>query len=118
MVDLNSIKEMIEKNPIALSTVNENNAPHTIYVMYVKIIDKNKLLITDNYMEKTKENIFSNNKVALALAVGEAAFELIGEAEYFSNGEYVDNVKKLPENKGFPCKGAVLVLVEKIVKIG
>jgi len=111
------LKELIESNPVSVSTVNSNKVPHTIYVMYIKIIGEDKILITDNYMKKTKENILQNNKVALSILVGDAAFELNGIAEYFSVGDYVEQVKKIPENKGFPCKGAIVVTVEDIVKM-
>jgi len=113
----NELKELIESNPIYISTIDANQAPHIIYIMYTKLIEENKILITDNYMENTKENILQNNKVSLSILVGGVAFELKGTAEYFSTGEYVEQVKKISENKGFPCKGAILVSIEKIIKM-
>ncbi|MBT4870269.1 MAG: pyridoxamine 5'-phosphate oxidase family protein [Candidatus Diapherotrites archaeon] len=112
------LKQLIESNPLSFSTINKTLAPHIIYVMYAKVIDKNKILITDNYMEKTKQNILYNNKVSLSVLVGEVAFEIIGTAKYFEEGNYFDQVKNMPENKEEPCKGAIVVSVEKIVKMG
>ena len=112
------IKQIIKHNPITLSTIDKTNAPHTIYVLYAKVIDENKILITDNYMQKTKENILINKKVSLSVLVRDVAFELIGVAEYFSRGNYFEYVKNIPENKEDPCKGAIVVSVEKVVKMG
>ena len=112
------LKQLIENNPLAFSTVNKSNAPHTIYVLYAKVVDNTKILITDNYMQKTKENILINKKVSLSVLVRDVAFELIGVAEYFSRGNYFEYVKNIPENKEGPCKGAIVVSVEKVVKMG
>jgi predicted pyridoxine 5'-phosphate oxidase superfamily flavin-nucleotide-binding protein len=111
------LKKLIESTAISLSTVNQNNTPHTIYVLYAKIIKENKILITDNHMLNTKENLLKNPNVSLSLLVGDAGFELIGKAKYFSEGEFIEKIKKIDENKNMSCKGAVLVTVEKIVKM-
>jgi predicted pyridoxine 5'-phosphate oxidase superfamily flavin-nucleotide-binding protein len=116
-IDTN-LKQILESNPLAFTTTNNVGRPHIIYVMYAKVIDTNKLLITDNYMEKTKKNIFENKNVALSVLAGNTAFELIGTAEYLSGGKMVEKIKALPENKGFPCKGAIIVNVENVVKMG
>ena len=118
MVVLKELKEILETNSLSFSSVNKNAFPHTIYVLYAKVIGGNKILITDNYMKKIKENILENKTAALSLLVGEAAFELCGTAEYFSSGELIDKIKAIPENKGAPCKGAIVVSVKEIVKMG
>jgi len=118
MVVLKKLKEVIETNTLSFSTVDKSNAPHTIYVLYAKVIDNNKILITDNYMKKTKENILFNNKISLTILIGGAGFELKGTAEYFSEGEMLNKIKSIPENKEDPCKGAVVISVETVVKMG
>ena len=112
------LKGFIENGALSLSTVNEHNTPHTIYVMSVKVIGKNKILVTDNYMRETKENISFNKNVSLSILIGDAAYELKGTAEYFSNGPLVEQIKKIPENMGFPCKGAIIISIKKIKKMG
>jgi predicted pyridoxine 5'-phosphate oxidase superfamily flavin-nucleotide-binding protein len=113
----NKLKNLIETNVISLSTTSKSNYPHIIYVALVKCIDANKLLITDNYMVETKENILKNNKVSIALLADGCGYELVGTAEYFFDGEYIEYVKKLVENNNLPCKGAILINVEKIKKM-
>lgn len=112
------LKQLIQTKPVTLCTVDKESSPHTIYVLYVKVIDSNRLLITDNYMTKTKENILANPAVSLSFLVGEAAFELNGTAAYFSDGEVMEIIKNMPQNKKEPCKGAIIVTVNNIVKMG
>jgi hypothetical protein len=112
------LKQLIEKNPITLSTINKDNAPHTIYVACAKVINECEILITDNYMEKTNKNILTNKNVSLSILVGDAGYELIGESNYFDKGNYLDQVKNILENKNEPCKGAIVVLIKEIVKMG
>jgi len=111
------LKKLIEKNVLTLSTVNSAQCPHSICVMFAKVINDNKILITDNYMQKTKENIFKNKNVVLSIFSDGEGIELIGNAKYFSSGEFVEKLKEIPENKECPCKGAILITVESIVKM-
>lgn len=116
------LKKLIENNPLALATVNEDGAPHCIAVAFAKVISKNQILITDNYMTKTTKNIQRISKIAITVwnrnweenCIG---YELKGDAKYFKQGKWYERVKKIPENEGEPCKGAILVTVNKIKKL-
>ena len=113
------IKKMIEENALGLATVDKAGNPHNIAVGYVQVVSKNQLLISNNYIEDTIENIKNNPNVSLVVwalnwkdnCVG---YELKGKAEYFTSGKWVEEIKKLPINKGEPCKGAILVTINKI----
>ncbi|AKM81977.1 MAG: pyridoxamine 5'-phosphate oxidase-related FMN-binding protein [Berkelbacteria bacterium GW2011_GWE1_39_12] len=115
---LNEIKEILENNPVALSTVTEENKPNVIAVAFVKIV-QNQILITDNYMNETLQNIKANNNVCLVVWNKDwQGYKIVGAASYYNNGEWLDYVKKMSENKGLPAKGAILTDIEKIVKLG
>ncbi len=113
------IKNMIENNALGFASVDENGNPHNIAVGYVQVVSKNQLLVSNNWIEETIENIKNNPNVSLVVwrqdwkenCVG---YELKGTAEYFTSGVWVDRIKKIPINKGEPCKGAILVTVNKI----
>lgn len=64
-MNLSEIKNLIEDNPVALSTITENNKPNVIGVIFVKVVSDSELLITDNYMNRTKDDIIKNNNVCL-----------------------------------------------------
>jgi len=120
MVEINSeTKELIEENPLALATVDDAGKPNVIGVAYVKVVSKNQVLITDNYMRQTKENLEKNNDVCLAVWDKEwNGIKLVGNAEYFTSGEWKTFVEKMPENKGLPAKGAILINVSELIKLG
>jgi len=119
MVEINSeVKKLIEENPLALATVDEAGKPNVIGVAYVKVVSKNQILITDNYMKQTKENLEKNNNVCLAVWDKDwDGYKLVGTAEYFTRGKWKEFVEKMPENKGLPAKGAILVTVSKLIKL-
>ena len=114
-----AIKKIIEENPIALATVDENNKPNVIGVAYVKVVNNNQVIITDNYMKQTKENLNRNNNVCLAVwDKNWNGYKLIGTAEYFTSGKWKEFIEKIPENKGLSVKGAILVAISQLIKLG
>jgi predicted pyridoxine 5'-phosphate oxidase superfamily flavin-nucleotide-binding protein len=116
------IKKLIEENALAFATVDEKGNPHCIAVGFVKVVSKNQILVTDNYMVETTRNIQKNPNVVLVVwnkdwkenCVG---YELRGVAQYLRSGKWYEMVKKIPENKGEPCKGAILIKINKIKKL-
>lgn len=118
MIIENEIKEIVENNPVALATVTEDNKPNVIAVAFAKVMD-DKILITDNYMNETILNIKNNNAVCLAVWNKEwVGFKIIGKAHYFESGEWLNKVKTMPENKGLPAKGALVIDIKDIIKLG
>ncbi|UCD04086.1 MAG: pyridoxamine 5'-phosphate oxidase family protein [Candidatus Woesearchaeota archaeon] len=117
------MKELIEKEAIAFATVDKDGNPHCITVACCKVVSDNQILITNNYLVETIENITNNPNVALTVwsrnweEEGCKAYELRGTAEYFTKGNWYDRVKQLPENKGYPCRGAILATVSRIKKL-
>jgi hypothetical protein len=98
---------------VALATCDKEGNPHNIVVQVSEVNDK-EIFITDNYMQKTKENIKNNPKVALVFWEGEEGVKINGTAEYISSGKVLNKVKNLEENKGFPAKGAIVINIEEV----
>lgn len=74
-------KKLIENNPVAFAT-SDDCRPNVIGVAHVKVVSNNKVLITDNYMKQTKENLNKNNSVCLAVWNKEwNGIKLIGKAD-------------------------------------
>jgi predicted pyridoxine 5'-phosphate oxidase superfamily flavin-nucleotide-binding protein len=111
-------KKITEQNPVAFATVNDDK-PNVIGVAYVKVVSENQVLITDNYMRQTKENLKENKNVCLAVwNKNWEGYKLVGTAEYFENGQWKKYVEEMPENKGLPAKAAILVTVSRLIKLG
>ena len=120
MAEINKeLKKLIEENALALATIDKKGNPHCIAVGYVKVVSKNQILISDNYILETTRNISKNPNVSLAVWNKEwketcIGYELIGTAEYFKEGKWKEMIKQFPINKGEPCKGAFLITINKI----
>jgi predicted pyridoxine 5'-phosphate oxidase superfamily flavin-nucleotide-binding protein len=116
------LKKMIENNALAFATVNENGNPHCIAVGFAKVVSDEEILITNNYMIETEKNILKNPNVVLTVWNKEweekcFGYELTGIAEYFTEGKWYEMIKEIPENKGYPCKGAILIKISKVKKL-
>jgi predicted pyridoxine 5'-phosphate oxidase superfamily flavin-nucleotide-binding protein len=114
----NALKKMIEENILGLATADKLGNPHNIAVGHVKVVSESQLVISDNYLDETLKNIEKNPNVSLVVWHSDwkkacIGYELKGSAEYFTEGEWVDFIKKIPVNKEEPCKGAVLVTINK-----
>ncbi|MDD5606704.1 MAG: pyridoxamine 5'-phosphate oxidase family protein [Candidatus Pacebacteria bacterium] len=109
-------KKIIEGNPVAFATVG-NNKPYVIGTAYCRVVEKNKILITDNFMNSTIKNILENNNVALVAWDNKwNGVQIIGKAKYYKKGKWLDFVKNIEENNGMPSKGAILIKINKIIE--
>jgi predicted pyridoxine 5'-phosphate oxidase superfamily flavin-nucleotide-binding protein len=115
---LAEFKSLIESNPISLATTNDG-VPNIAVVAYAKVIGDNRLLVTDNFLETTVQNIKVNPQVAMAVFDADwNGLKITGTAEYLIDGEYFEQIKTMPENQDLPAKGAVLITVDKVRQIG
>ena len=115
-------KEIIEWNPVALATVDKDWNPYCIVMAEAKVIWTDKVLITDNFMQKTKENILNNPKVALVCWNKEWTEDCVGFkfrwiADYYTSWEYYDKVKEL-NTEWLPAKWAIVITLDEIKEIG
>jgi predicted pyridoxine 5'-phosphate oxidase superfamily flavin-nucleotide-binding protein len=111
-----SVKKIVEQNPLAFATVG-NKKPYVIGVTSCKVVEGDKILITDNFMKTTVRNLLTNNNVALVVWNKRwKGYQFLGKAKYYKNGKWLNYVKNLKANKEFPAKGAIVVKVEKIIE--
>jgi len=115
-MDIKDLKNKLESSTLAVSTI-KNNKPHTIFILYPKIVG-NQIIITNNYMQTTIENINNNPNICLAFYEGEKGWRINGKAKHYESGKWLEFVKKLEENKGFSPKGALVIDIEEIKELG
>lgn len=120
MVRINfETKKLIEQNPLAFATVDNAGKPNVIGVAYAKVVSKNQILITDNHTKQTKENLKNNNNICLAVWDKKwQGVKLVGNAKYLASGKWKKLVEQMPENKGLLAKGAILITVSILIKLG
>lgn len=107
------IKELIEKNVLSFATSSKDGKPNVIAVGDLRIVES-KIVIADNYMNKTLKNLKENNKVALVVWENEKGYQIKGTAKYFTEGKWKKIIDGIKEHKAYPRKGAVVVTVEEI----
>lgn len=117
MMKIEEIKDKIEKATVAVATVDVENRPHAIAIMYAKVKD-GRVVITNNYMSSTIKNLESNPYVSLVFWEGENGWRIDGKVEYFDSGEWLDYVKGLSENEGEAANGALVIEVLNIKELG
>jgi len=121
---IEELKKLIEDNIVAFASIDETGKPHNIAVAYPKVISKDQIIITDNFMKETTQNTLKNNNVSLVVWNTDwedikdcYGYEVRGSAEYFTSGKWHDFVKNMDKNKGLPAKGAILITLNKIKKL-
>lgn len=111
-------KILIENNPVSFATVMHGDKPNLIAVAYVKVCNGDTIVVTDNFMNQTLVDIRNNANVCLVCWSKDFdGIKIIGEAEYYSDGEWLEYVKSLKENEGCPTKGAIVIKAEKIFRL-
>jgi len=110
--------ELIENNPVSFWTVNLDWRPNVIWTAYLKVIWDNQILITDNYMKQTKENLENNNNICLAVWDNEWNWlKIIWTAEYFTEWKWKIFVENMEENNWLSAKWAIVIDIEEIIEL-
>jgi uncharacterized protein len=100
--------------PAILATVGEVGMPNIIYVKCVAIYGDDRLVIADNYFDKTRTNLMRGSKGAfLFLDKTGKSYQVKGATEYHTEGEIFDYMKTWnpPEHPG---KAAAVLHVEEV----
>lgn len=121
-MNLLEYKTLINRKPMHIATVNENNNPNLSVASDVLVIEANKIIISVNEMVNTPKNISINpNIVMTVFNENYEGLKIFGTAEYYTNGKYYklckDTFFKNGEVTPFGAtkpKGAIVVIVNKV----
>jgi len=115
----NQQKELLEKNEVVLATVNKDGSPNAIIVAELRVVEPSKVVITDNFMEITNENIKKDPRVCLVVYSEDwrEGYKFTGKAEYQTEGKWAEFVKQVEANNGLPAKGAIVFEVERVYEL-
>ncbi len=120
------LKQLVEGNVGALASIGESGKPHNIAVGSQQVVSGNQILVTDNFMEETIQNILKNKNVSLVFWNTDLekkkdcrGCEFRGTAEYFTSGEWVEGIRERYKSQGknLPAKGAVLITVNETKRL-
>ena len=80
--------------PVILATVNEEGAPNIIYATCVGIFGDDRLVVADNFFDKTRRNLLRGCKGALLFRSKDGkAYQVKGTMEYHKEGEIFKRMK-------------------------
>ena len=112
----NSVREAWENvdGPAVLATVSREGAPNIVYVKSVSIFGEDRIVVADNYFDKTRRNIHDGCKGAFLFIDKEGkAYQIKGSFEYHTEGAIFDQMKAVnpPQHPGH---AAAALVVEEV----
>ena len=124
-MDLFKYKDLIDNNTIHIATVNQNNNPNLSVASDVRVIGKDKIIISANEMNNTQKNIQNNSNVVITIFNKEwVGLRIFGKAKFYTDGEYYDFCNKtfFQNNHITPFgatkpKGAIVIEVTNVQEL-
>ena len=117
---MNYVQKMIStawndrQNFIVFTTVNKKSIPNSVYIGYASLYDSNTVLIADNKLAKTKENLLSFNKGSVLFITSEnKAYQIKGTLSYYKEGKFFDDMKEW-NREDLPGHGVAALNIEEI----
>ena len=101
------------EGPTVFATADKNGAPNAIYVTSIKLLAEGKVVIANNFFQKTLANIASGSRGAVLFITREGkSYQLKGSIEYFESGAIYEDMKKWADPQ-YPRVGAAVLHVEE-----
>lgn len=96
------------------TTVNTKNEPNAVWVLCVNMINDHRIMIANNFFNKTLENILAGSSGSLLMIAPEReAYQIKGSLEYYTDGPIYEQMKAWLDPK-FAGVGAVILNIESI----
>ena len=113
------VRETLEKQkPTPIATADASGTPNVVYVSFLKVLDDETLMISNNFFLKTAANLEENPKMAVVCYDSETnkSFQIKGKIEVYKEGEYFDDMLKWVHgmNEKLPAKAAVIMKITDI----
>jgi uncharacterized protein len=100
--------------PAVFATVGEGGEPNIIYVTCVGAFGDDRLVVADNYFDKTRRNLKHGSKGALLFRTKDGkAYQVKGRLEYHTSGPVFDHMKTW-NPKEHPGHAAAVLRVEEV----
>jgi len=115
------MKETFEKvENVILATTTRDGVPNAVPMGAKKIIDDETILLSDQFLNKTLNNMKENPQVAVTFWSGFEGYQLKGTITIETSGERFDEtadwIDKMGKAMNFPLKskGAVIMKISEI----
>ena len=102
------------EGPAVLTTVDKKGIPNSIYVGCVNLFGDDRVVIANNYFNKTLRNIQDGSRGSLLFLTSERkSFQIKGRIEYHESGEIYDDMKTWNPTK-HPGHAAAAIKAEEV----
>lgn len=110
--------DLLNRRKIAVLATSSLGAKPQAILVEINQAKDDQIIITDNEMAITKNNLLENKQAALLVFEKDYSYclKILGEAEYYTEGEYFDLVKNLDTNKNRSPQGAIVITIKEIVE--
>ena len=100
--------------PVILATVNKDCVPNIIYVTCVGIFGDDRLVVADNFFNKTRQNLLQGCKGAMLFCTKDGkAYQAKGTMEYHKEGKIFEQMKTWNPAQ-HPGHAAAVLKVEEV----
>lgn len=98
------------------ATCSKEGIPNISNIGVKYLMEDDTIVVVDNYMKKTLQNILENPSVALLIRRDRESYQIKGRWHYLNSRPLYNAAAEWMEKKmaGFPAKGAVIIKPEKI----
>ena len=105
-----------ETNIWVLATTDRKGIPNAVPLGCVKLMDDDRLLLVDNFMKKTVDNIAVNPHVSVSVWGEATGYQFKGKATIETSGKHFDAAVAMvkAKNAELSPKGIVLVTIDSI----
>ena len=102
------------EGPVVLVTVSADGVPNAIYATCVGTFGDDRLVVADNYFDKTRQNLLGGGRGALLFITKEGkAYQVKGTLEYHRDGAVFESMKTWNPAK-HPGHAAAALRVEEV----
>ena len=100
--------------PVILATVSPDGIPNIIYATCVGAFGDDRLVVADNYFDKTRRNLLAGGKGSLLFRCKKGkAYQVKGTLEYHKDGEVFDHMKTWNPSQ-HPGHAAAALRIEEV----
>jgi len=102
------------EGPIVFSTVDNAGVPNAIYASYAKLLDDGRILVADNYFDKTRANIKNGSRGSVLFITKDMkSYQAKGHIEYLTKGPVYEDMRAWVDEK-HPRVAAAVVSIEEL----
>ncbi len=107
------MKNLLNETAIwVLATADKEGLPNAVPIFFTKILDNGQLMMVDNFMNKTIDNIKKNPKVSVSVWKDKSGYQFKGTAVIETDGTNFEQGKVLAKDRS--PKGIVMVDVTSV----